>query len=122
MPRSRIFAYGKFRHDSVGVQIEKLVPQPQEAVACGFLILKEAPIRSSTKSISEPARIVERDRVDQHAGARPLDHARHRRRGRRPGRICMEAGAAAALDADAQHGMLGPRRRRSRRSAGRRAR
>src|SRR6185295_1813549 len=36
--------------------IEKLVPQPQEAVAWGFLILKAAPIRSSTKSISEPAR------------------------------------------------------------------
>jgi len=29
-------------------QIEKLVPQPQEAVATGLLILNEAPIRSST--------------------------------------------------------------------------
>ena len=37
-------------------QIEKLVPQPQDAVACGLLIRNEAPIRSSTKSISEPAR------------------------------------------------------------------
>src|SRR6185437_15068619 len=37
-------------------QSEKLVPQPQEALACGFLTLKAAPIRSSTKSISEPAR------------------------------------------------------------------
>jgi hypothetical protein len=33
----------------------KLVPQPQEAVAWGLLILNEEPIRSSTKSISEPA-------------------------------------------------------------------
>ena len=33
----------------------KLVPQPQEAVAFGLLTLNEAPIRSSTKSISEPA-------------------------------------------------------------------
>ncbi|GLK80639.1 hypothetical protein GCM10008174_23800 [Methylopila turkensis] len=37
-------------------QIAKLVPQPQEAVAFGFRIWNEAPIRSSTKSISEPAR------------------------------------------------------------------
>jgi hypothetical protein len=37
-------------------QIEKLVPQPQEAVAWGLLTRNEAPIRSSTKSISEPAR------------------------------------------------------------------
>jgi len=35
---------------------EKLVPQPQEEVACGFSILNEAPIRSSTKSICEPLR------------------------------------------------------------------
>ena len=35
---------------------EKLVPQPQEALACGLLTRNEAPIRSSTKSISEPAR------------------------------------------------------------------
>ncbi len=33
----------------------KLVPQPQDAVAFGFFTLNEAPIRSSTKSISEPA-------------------------------------------------------------------
>ena len=35
---------------------EKLVPQPQEALAFGLLTLNDAPIRSSTKSISEPAR------------------------------------------------------------------
>src|SRR5215471_13624677 len=33
---------------------EKLVPQPQDAVAIGLLIRKEEPIRSSTKSISAP--------------------------------------------------------------------
>ena len=37
-------------------QIEKLVPQPQDALAWGLLMRNEAPIRSSTKSISEPAR------------------------------------------------------------------
>ncbi len=37
-------------------QIEKLVPQPQEAVALGFRMRNDWPIRSSTKSISEPAR------------------------------------------------------------------
>src|SRR5262249_57286489 len=37
-------------------QTEKLVPQPHEAVALGFETLKEEPMRSSTKSISEPAR------------------------------------------------------------------
>src|ERR1700722_6911808 len=34
---------------------EKLVPHPQEAVATGLLILQEAPIRASTKSIAAPA-------------------------------------------------------------------
>ena len=38
------------------LQTEKLVPQPQAVVAFGFLILNDALIRSSTKSISEPAR------------------------------------------------------------------
>src|SRR5262245_38811220 len=37
-------------------QMEKLVPQPHEAVALGLWTLKEEPMRSSTKSISEPAR------------------------------------------------------------------
>ncbi len=35
-------------------QSEKLVPQPQEATALGFLIWNDWPIRSSTKSITEP--------------------------------------------------------------------
>ena len=34
--------------------MEKLVPQPQEATAFGFLIWNDWPIRSSTKSITEP--------------------------------------------------------------------
>src|ERR1700761_154966 len=37
-------------------QTEKLVPQPQDDVALGLWILNAAPIRSSTKSISEPLR------------------------------------------------------------------
>ena len=41
---------------STRTQSEKLVPQPQEALACGLLMRKDVPIRSSTKSISEPAR------------------------------------------------------------------
>src|SRR4029450_6995208 len=36
-------------------QMEKLVPQPHEAVAFGLMTLKEEPIRSSPESISEPA-------------------------------------------------------------------
>lgn len=35
-------------------QMEKLVPQPQEATALGFRIWKDWPIRSSTKSTTEP--------------------------------------------------------------------
>ena len=42
------------RSNSCAIQSEKLVPQPQDAVAFGFLTLNDAPIRSSTKSISEP--------------------------------------------------------------------
>ena len=49
------------------------MPQPQEAVTFGLLILNWAPIRSSTKSISEPAHEAERDRIDHHAGAVALD-------------------------------------------------
>src|SRR5262245_21631567 len=41
-------------HTLPNPQIEKLVPQPQEAVALGLWTLKDWPIRSSTKSISEP--------------------------------------------------------------------
>src|ERR1700754_2062956 len=37
-------------------QMEKLVPQPQDAVAFGLFTRNDAPIRSSTKSTSEPAR------------------------------------------------------------------
>ena len=43
------------RNDWIRNYSAKLVPQPQEAVAFGFFTLNEAPIRSSTKSISEPA-------------------------------------------------------------------
>src|SRR5437868_13586290 len=37
-------------------QTEKLVPQPQDAVAFGLTTRNDAPIRSSTKSTSDPAR------------------------------------------------------------------
>jgi hypothetical protein len=47
---------GGSRRTKIAVQSEKLVPQPQDAVACGLLTRNDAPIRSSTKSISEPAR------------------------------------------------------------------
>src|ERR1700676_2225555 len=40
----------------ISLQIEKLVPPPHDAVAFGFTTRNEAPIRSSTKSTSEPAR------------------------------------------------------------------
>ena len=42
------------RAASPSPQMEKLVPQPQDATAFGFLIWKDWPIRSSTKSITEP--------------------------------------------------------------------
>src|SRR6266700_8039546 len=37
-------------------QIEKLVPQPHDAVALGLWTRNDAPIKSSTKSTSDPAR------------------------------------------------------------------
>ena len=49
-PGSRLRSAGTTENYSA-----KLVPQPQEAVAFGFFTLNEAPIKSSTKSISEPA-------------------------------------------------------------------
>ena len=49
------FARFRDRPGKTIAQSAKLVPQPQEAFACGFFTLNEAPIRSSTKSISEPA-------------------------------------------------------------------
>ena len=68
---------GNDEHETVvrdATQIEKLVPQPQEATACGFLIWKDWPIRSSTKSISEPPIYSQRDRVDQHRRAVAREH------------------------------------------------
>src|SRR5581483_2809151 len=55
-PTGAPFVWGaEGRNGAIG-QIEKLVPQPQDAVAFGFLTLNEEPMRSSTKSISEPER------------------------------------------------------------------
>ena len=88
-------------------QSEKLVPQPHEAVALGLWTLKDWPIRSSTKSISEPRQVFERDRVDQHARACPLDHEVVGLGGADQVELVLEARAAAALDADAQQGRGG---------------
>jgi hypothetical protein len=49
-------ARDKRGHDESVCQREKLVPHPQDDFACGLLMRKDVPIRSSTKSISEPAR------------------------------------------------------------------
>src|SRR5262245_11818540 len=55
--RSRLprLGLGRLRRQPGARQIEKLVPQPHEAVALGLITRKDEPIRSSTKSISEPA-------------------------------------------------------------------
>jgi hypothetical protein len=50
----RIDIPGGNTHGRLRVQSAKLVPQPQDAVAFGLLTLNEDPMRSSTKSISEP--------------------------------------------------------------------
>ena len=42
------------RAASAEYQTEKLVPQPQEATAFGFLIWNDCPIKSSTKSRTDP--------------------------------------------------------------------
>src|SRR5208282_818665 len=42
------------KRNEVKTQTAKLVPQPQEATALGFSILKAEPIRSSTKSMRAP--------------------------------------------------------------------
>ncbi|MHC2536351.1 nitrogen-specific signal transduction histidine kinase [Bradyrhizobium diazoefficiens] len=54
--RGRVDRGRKADHRRVSAQIEKLVPQPQDAVALGLLTRNEAPIRSSTKSTCDPAR------------------------------------------------------------------
>lgn len=54
--RGRVDRGRKADHRRVSAQIEKLVPQPQDAVALGLLTRNETPIRSSTKSTCDPAR------------------------------------------------------------------
>ena len=91
-------------------QIEKLVPQPQDAVALGLLTRNEAPIRSSTKSTSEPARNgTEAGSTSTTASSRAITRSSSGL-GALDVEFVLEAGAAAALDADAQHGAiaLGP--------------
>src|SRR5581483_4214405 len=54
--RGLLLFWGAEGRNGARGQIEKLVPQPQDAVALGFFTLKDEPMRSSTKSISEPER------------------------------------------------------------------
>ncbi len=83
---------------------QKLVPQPQDAVAFGFWILNEAPMRSSTKSISEPDRYSSETGIDQDLGSLALDHDIVLRRFADEVEAVLKAGAAAAFDRNAEHG------------------
>ena len=55
-------------------QMEKLVPQPQDMVACGLLILKALADKVVDEIDLGAAHIDERDGIDQNGGAVPLDH------------------------------------------------
>ena len=93
-----------------GRQIEKLVPQPQPATACGFLIWKDWPIRSSTKSISDPLIYSsDTESISTFAPSRREHHVLRRRLFLDQIVAVLEAGAAAALHADAERraGRLG---------------
>ena len=84
-------------------QIEKLVPQPQEAVALGLWILKDWPIRSSTKSISEPPRYSsDTGSISTRAPSRSITRSSGSDLPHQV-ELVLEARAAAALHADAQH-------------------
>ena len=97
------------------------MPQPQEAVTFGLLILNWAPISSSTKSISEPRTKPSEIGSTTTLRAVALDHEVVRRTVLHQVEAVLEARAAAALDADAhQRRVLGPQNLRQ--SAGRRAR
>ncbi len=87
-------------------QIEKLVPQPHDAVALGLTTRNDAPIKSSTKSTSEPREERHRGWIDQHHGVLARDHQVILGLGAVDVELVLEAGAAAALDGDAQHGAV----------------
>ncbi len=89
-----------------GCQIEKLVPQPQDAVALGLTTRNDAPIRSSTKSTSDPARNgTEAGSTSTTALSRAITRSSSALRALDV-EFVLKAGAAAALDADAQHGAI----------------
>ena len=81
---------------------EKLVPQPQEAVALGLSILKDWPIRSSTKSIFAPLSKSSDTRIDRQPrlGVAENQVAVLGRGNDVEG--VLEAGTAAAIDRDPQ--------------------
>ena len=83
------------------------MPQPQEALTFGLLILNCAPISSSTKSISEPRTKPSEIGIDNHPRAVALDDEIVGCAVLHQVEAVLEARAAAALDADAhQRGML----------------
>ena len=74
------------------------MPQPQDAVALGLTTRNEAPIRSSTKSTSDPAKNgTEAGSTSTTALSRAISLGAFNIE------FILKAGAAAALDADAQH-------------------
>ena len=79
------------------------MPQPQEAVATGLLILNEAPIRSSTKSISAPAIYCTETGSTSDGRAVAREHEVVVSFGAVEVEFVLKAGAAAAFDADPQH-------------------
>ena len=79
--------------------IEKLVPQPQEAVALGFLILNDAVIRSFDVVNLRARQVAEREGVDQHIGTSALDQNIFGLRVGHEIEAVLEARAATTLDA-----------------------
>ena len=93
-------------HSPLLFQIEKLVPQPQEAVAFGLMhterradqVVDEIDLRARQER--------HRGRIDQHHRAIALDHQIVLGPGVLDVELVLEAGAAATLDGDAQHGAV----------------
>ncbi len=81
-------------------QIEKLVPQPQEAVAFGLFTRNEAPDQVVDEIDLRAGQERHRGRIDQHHGGIALDHQIVLGLGALDVEFVLEAGAAAALDAE----------------------
>ena len=80
------------------------MPQPQDAVTLGFLILNWAPIRLVDEVDLAALHEVERDGIDHHARAVALDQEVVGRLIIDQVEAVLEARAAAALDAHAEQG------------------